>query len=247
MSDWIDKDIASMEMSDAEKNGLQFFRNFEKAIAKRRVETFVSGASWDPEVIPSFEQFATLMVEEEERSLPVIACAYADDLLKDMFLRELPRHVPGGPKDLVTGYGPLANFSSRVKLAFAFGWGSEDVLGELDLLRKLRNDISHKWRTSEFEAKLVDLVENRQSPIEAMLDDAKHFPNGLGELTRQQRLRVRLIWLLGRLTYECQLWVPALKASLRPFQVLYSGAPPKLLEAMSSLAISSTKRIQAGH
>ncbi|KAG9613495.1 hypothetical protein KCV01_g1152, partial [Aureobasidium melanogenum] len=217
VSDWFDKDIASMELSEPEKNGLQFFRNFEKAITKRRVETFVAEVSWDPEVIPAFEQFTSLMVEEDERSLAVIACAYADDLLKDMFLRELPRYVPGGPKDLVTGYGPLANFSSRVKLAFAFGWGSEDVLGELDLIRKLRNDISHKWRTSEFEAKLIDLVENRQSPIENMLDDAKHFPNGLGELTRQQRLR---------------LWVPALKARLRPFHVLYSDTPPKLLGAM---------------
>lgn len=245
MSDWLDNDIASMDLSDPEKNGLQFFRNFEKAIAKKRVETFVTEASWDPEVIPAFEQFTNLMVEEEERSLPVIACAYADDLLKDMFLRELPRHVPAGPKDLVTGYGPLANFSSRVKLAFAFGWGSEDVLGELDLIRKLRNEISHKWRTSEFEAKLVDLVENRQSPIENMLEDAKHFPNGLGELTRQQRLRVRLIWVLGRLTYESQLWVPALKARLRPFHVLYSDNPPKLLGAMSASAIWSTKRIQA--
>jgi hypothetical protein len=244
MTDRLDDDIAAMNLSAPEKDGLQFYRNFEQAIGKKRTEMFVAEASWDPEVIPAFEQFTALMVEEEERALAVIACAYADDLLKDMFLRELPRHIPGGHKDLVSGFGPLANFSSRVKLAFAFEWASQDVLAELDLLRKLRNDISHKWRTSEFEAKLVDLVENRQSPIEGMLDDARHFPNGLGEMSRQQRLRIRLVWLLGRLTYECQLWVPAVKARLRPLEVLYSDAPPALLGQMSALAIRATRRIK---
>lgn len=58
VSDWLDKDIASVDLSDPETSRLPFFRNVEKAMAKRRGDTFVPDATWSAEVISLFDQLA---------------------------------------------------------------------------------------------------------------------------------------------------------------------------------------------
>lgn len=99
-------------------------------------------------------------------------------------------------------------------MAFASGWLSNDVLAEVDHLRKVRNDVSHKWDMKVLELKLMQLIEQRQEKIEEFLGDGVHLPESFHHsLQPLQKLRVRLVWLLGRLTYETQLWVPALKAN----------------------------------
>lgn len=242
MSDFHDADIAAMKLSEGEKNGLQVYRNYSHSFEQERAKRFSDAAPEHPGAIADLSAIFKLMVIEEPRTLPVIACAYADDQLKEMFRREIPDGVPGGRNELLSGFGPLSRLSQRVQMAYAFGWLSTDVLIELDHLRKIRNDVSHKWDMKLLESKLTQLVDHRQQKIEEYLGDGVRLPEGFHEsLTPLEKLRVRLIWLLGRLTYEARLWVPAVKEKLVPSKVLYGPAAPRMLGKVAAVCLEATR------
>ncbi|BAQ79395.1 hypothetical protein [Pseudomonas sp. St29] len=242
MSDFHDPDIAAMKLSKAEKDGLQVYRNYSRAFEQDREKRFSASLDTDAQVIADLETVLALIAREEPRSLPVIACAFADDQLKAMFRREVPDGVPGGRSELLSGFGPLARLSQRVQMAYAFGWISKDILIEVDHLRKVRNDISHKWDLKVLESKLSVLVAQTQSPIEEHLGDGVRLPEDFHtSLQPMQKLRVRLIWLLGRLMYESHLWVPALKANLTPGNVLYGPNQPAMLSQVAAVCLAITR------
>lgn len=242
MSDFHDPDIAAMELSEGEKDGLQVYRNYSRAFEQDREKRFSASLNTNAQAITDLETVLMLIAKEEPRSLPVIACAFADDQLKAMYRREVPDGIPGGRNELLSGFGPLARLSQRVQMAYAFGWMSKDILIEIDHLRKVRNDISHKWDLKVLESKLSVLVSQTQSPIEEQLGDGVRLPKDFHvSLQPMQKLRVRLIWLLGRLMYESHLWVPALKANLTPSKVLYGPNQPAMLSQVSAACLAITR------
>lgn len=241
MTLFFDSDIAAMDLSEVEKNGLQVYRNYSRAFDEHRAKCFSDEARLEPSVVSSLTSILRLVATEEARTLPVIACAYADDQLKEMFRREIAEGVPGGRSELLSGFGPLARLSQRIQMAFAFGWMSKDVLVEIDHLRKLRNDISHKWDLELLETKMHELIENRQHKIEKYLGDGERLPENFHEsLSPIERLRVRLVWMLARVTYESHFWVPALKQNLVPNKVLYGNNRPAILSEISAACVSIT-------
>jgi hypothetical protein len=114
MSERWDDDIAAMNLTEFEKNGLQVYRNYNKAFERAKETRFAEII--DSEDIDTgrlttiFEHF----LSEDVRFLPVIACAFADELLKEMFIKWISADVPGGPKSLFTQYGPLSSLFHRI-------------------------------------------------------------------------------------------------------------------------------------
>lgn len=245
MSHAWDKDIAAMALSPGEKDGLQVFRNYSRAFEAKRIADFVSTCDAKEADLDDLKSLLAHSKTEEARTLPVIACAYADDLLKDMYSRELPSDLIGGRSQMLNGFGPLARLSQRIQTAHAFGWLSVDLLRELDLLRGLRNALSHKWDLRLLEEKLTDLISNRQFALEEQLADGIRLPRDFHEgLDQVQKFRVRLIWLMGRVRFETALWVPALKQQLKPSQALYGAPPPpKLLVGVSAVCLAATHEV----
>lgn len=90
MKNILDPDIAAMQLSDGEKWGLHLYRNYSRAFGEHRVKKFVEQASPFEAEVKLFGHVAALVVSEEPRVIPVIAAAYADDRLKEMFQREIP-------------------------------------------------------------------------------------------------------------------------------------------------------------
>lgn len=237
-----DPDIAVMALSPVEKNGLQVYRNYNRAFEEHRASAFVAEADKANKPLEPLPDILSFIAAEDVRSLPVLACAFIDDALKEMFRREIPDDTPGGRSELLTGFGPLSNLSQRIKIAYAFGWLSPDILKEVDLLRKIRNDISHNWNVQELDAKLEQLINDRQHPFEQYIGDGVRLPLNFHEgLMIHDKFRVRLIWILGRLHYEAFLWVPALKQLLAPYKVLYKKEPPALLKQVSALCLEKTR------
>jgi len=246
MTRYWDADIEAMDLSAEEKNGMQFYRNFSTAIESRRTEELIARLNESAPPLDELEKVTTLMVREQPLSLSVVACAYADDLLKQMYKREIPASVPGGRNELLNGFGPLSRLAQRLQVAYAFGWMAPDILIELDLLRRIRNDISHKWDMDQLQLRLQALAEEEQHPLEKHLGDGTHFPKGFHEsLSVLAKFRVRLVWLLGRAFYESHYFVPAVKLRLDPQSVLYSGTPPTLLGKMAGICVKSTRAIVA--
>jgi len=244
MNKTLDLDIAAMKLSDGEKWGLQVYRNYSRAFGEHRVKKFVEQASPFEAEVKLFEQVVALVVSEEARIIPVIAAAYADERLEEMFKREIPDDVPGGRSALMSGFGPLARLSQRIQLAFAFGWLSKDLLVEFDHIRKVRNDLSHKWDIELLERRMKELIEEKQTPIEEQLGDGLRLPENFhSSMQPQDRFRVRAIWMLGRLTYETRLWVPALKADIAPEEALYGPNAPVMLRSIAVISVEATKKI----
>lgn len=244
MNRTLDPDVAAMNLSEGEKWGLHVYRNYSRAFIERRVKMFVENASSFAAEVDLFEQVTTLVVSEEPRVVPVIASSYADDRLQEMFKREIPEGVPGGRSALLSGFGPLARLSQRLQMAFAFGWLSKDLLIEFDHLRKIRNDLSHKWDIALLEGRMNELIEEKQHPIEEQLGDGVRLPQNFHEtMSPVDRFRVRIIWMLGRLTYETRLWVPALNAGITPNDALYGPNQPVMLRAIAAISLNATKAI----
>lgn len=240
----LDLDIASTKLSDGEKWGLQVYRNYSRAFGENRVKLFVERAEPFETEVKLFEKVAALVVSEEVRVVPVIAAAYADDRLEEMFKREIPEGVTGGRGALMSGFGPLARFSQRIQMAFAFGWLSKDLLIEFDHIRKIRNELSHKWDVELLEQRMKELIEEKQMPFEEQLGDGVHLPENFhASMQPLDRFRVRVIWMLGRLTYETRLWVPALKAGIAPQDALYGPNAPLMLRAISAASVALTKTV----
>lgn len=244
MSNTLDQDIATMTLSDGEKWGLQVYRNYSRAFGVHRVKRFIEQASPFDTEVQLFEKVAALVVSEEARVIPVIVAAYADDRLEEMFKREIPDNVPGGRSALMSGFGPLARLSQRIQMAFAFGWLSKDLLIEFDHIRKIRNDLSHKWDIELLEQRMKELIEEKQTPFEEELGDGVRLPENFHESMQPlDRFRVRTIWMLGRLTYETRLWVPAVKAGIAPEEALYGPNSPIMLRSIASISVEFTKVI----
>lgn len=233
-------------MLEAEKAGLQVFRNYSKAFEQHRARKFAEDVDQVDFPLVDFAALCKLIVSEQERFVPVVACAYADDLLKAMYQREIPRSVPGGRGEMLSGLGPLSALAQRIQVAYAFSWLSEDILEELNHLRKLRNDISHRWDVAVLKERLNALIHERQRPIEQALADGVRLPKEFHkELDPMQRFRVRILWVMGRLTYETRWWVPAVKAKLDPVEALYGSLKPSLLAKVADVCVEATKDVCA--
>ncbi|MDZ7735021.1 MAG: hypothetical protein U5P41_01900 [Gammaproteobacteria bacterium] len=101
MTEQWDDDIAALDLTDIEKNGLQMFRNYSGAFDKHQQKLLVvelNRTKWD---ISPLSEVITLLVNEEPRTLPIISCAFADDQLKAMYQREISEGVPGGHSFIV--------------------------------------------------------------------------------------------------------------------------------------------------
>lgn len=78
---------------------------------------------------------------ESDRSAALLAAALLDAQLESLFRARLKYH-----QDRLLGFdGPLATFSTRIKVARALGWIDEEVESDLDLIRNIRNRFAHSF------------------------------------------------------------------------------------------------------
>ena len=241
--DW-DPDIATLKLSDVEKNGLQVHRNYSRAFEKHRNKDFAAEVDKLGVDLDQLRRIHALILKEDPRFLAVIVSAFVDEQLDQMFRREIPQNIPGGRSTLFSGFGPLSRYSQRIQVAYAFDWLSRDLLTDADKLRKLRNDVSHNWNIGDLTQKLSDFISTSMSPIEAQLDDGTRLPKEFQKALDEIALfRVRLIWVVGRLYYECFLFPRALKERLKPETALYGVDHPQLLTKVAGQCVEVTKSV----
>ncbi|MEE1610554.1 hypothetical protein [Microvirga sp. CF3016] len=240
--DWFDTDIAGMDLGYGEKAGLQIYRNYTRSFETFAIKRFIETLDLEPLDLTDFQRLVDLIMSEEARYLPVIVCAFADDLLKEVFKSILPDSVPGGKKNMLSGYGPLSDLAKRIQLASAFSVLSHDLMVDLDYLRSARNSIAHSWDTNRLgdilqQGRLADI-----HSVEELLIERQKLADGLTPLVA---FRVRLIWIAGRLVYEAAAYNRAKQARLRPEQALYGKPTPKWLSEIAGIALIATQKMAA--
>ncbi|MFT0139536.1 hypothetical protein ACEK07_35335 [Alcanivoracaceae bacterium MT1] len=247
MSEW-DEDIAALDISDVEKNGLQVYRNYTKAFERDQAQKFSTKVNAGSHDVSRLDKVCDAIASDDERLLPVIACAFADEALDEMYKREIPKGIPGGRDSLFSGYGPFSSLSKRIQVACAFGWMSEDILKDMDSLRKVRNKFSHLWDHESLSGYAEQAPTSYITPIETMFKEHEEqlLLSGVESLDAVGRLRIRIIWLLGRLFYEALLYPQAIKQRLRPYVVLYGEYHPELLSQVSGVCSEYTRKVLRG-
>src|SRR5437660_1471779 len=92
------------------------------------------------------------LLKESDAGCITLGCAVLDSSLaslhrKFISLNTADKMGKGSSEkfidDLITGYAPLANFSARIKLAFAYGLIVEADYKCLEVVRELRNEAAH--------------------------------------------------------------------------------------------------------
>lgn len=244
MHEW-DDDIAELDMSDVEKNGLQVYRNYTKAFERDQAKKFAIAVNSECHDVSRFKKVCDAIASDDERLVPVIACAFADEVLDEMYKREVPNGIPGGRDSLFSGYGPFSSLSKRIQVAYAFGWVSEDILKDMDSLRKVRNKFSHIWDHESLSGYAEQAPISNITPIETMFKghEERLLLAGVENLTPLGRFRIRTIWLLGRLYYESLLYPRALKRRLQPYVVLYGEHQPDLLSQIAGVCSEFTRKV----
>lgn len=237
-------DIRALELGYGEKSGLQIYRNYTKAFEGEAIKRFRLALAERSGDYAALVRLTSLLVIEDIRLLPIIVCGYADDILKSLFKSAIPDDVPGGKADMLSGYGPLSDLSKRIRLAHAFGVLSADLMEALDRVRSVRNRISHDWDLSKIQdfhltGRIAELP-----AVEAMLAErAEAFPELAAEFDPESAFRIRLVWLMGRLSYEASLYHAAKLGGLDPFQALYANGGTAWLSQVSQTCMAATRTI----
>lgn len=241
---WFDPDIRELSLGYGEKSGLQIYRNYTRAFEGDAIKRFRAALSERPADYNDLEKVTQLLATEDIRFLPIIACGYADDALKGVFKLIIPDNVPGGKTDMLGGYGPLSDLSKRIKLAHAFDVLSADLMEAIDRVRSARNRISHDWDLTKIEEFHLTGRISELPAIEAMLAErVRDFPELAVDFDPQSAFRIRLIWLMGRLSYEASLYHAAKLGGLNPFRALYADGGTPWLSQVSKTCMEGTRAV----
>lgn len=242
--EWIDEDLRSSGLSHAEQSGLQVYRNYSNSFERFAVQHFQQNLSEKKADLEGLRQLNKLLTTEDIRFLPIIVCSYADEMLLQAFKAVLPDGIPGGRNEMLGGFGPLSDLSKRIRMAYAFDVFSADLMLEIDKIRKLRNRISHDWNIKSIEETIRDIATVNLLTMEQLIEG---FKDRLGsdriDVNDEARLRICLIWLSGRLTYEAIAYHKAKELRVPPQRALYESPGTHLLRAISSVCATHTNEI----
>jgi hypothetical protein len=233
----LDSDIAAQKWGIGQKTMVQMYRDFQRGNGK----LFVAEINTEEHSLEDLKKVAQLLEQEEARALPIIFCAYIDDVLLEMYRREIPNDIPGGKSALFGAYGPFSDLSGRLKLAYCFQLIAPDLIHDIDIIRKVRNDLSHNWDTRILANYFSTAPVTRMNYVEKFLDDYGVYE----QLSDLGKVRLRLIWIAARTTYESKYYYKAIKRTLDPVLTLYTDNKPNLLEKIAHVAWHSSHRLAA--
>lgn len=86
---------------------------------------------------------------ESDRAAALLAVAFLDDQLKQVLQTVLVDDAKV-QKRLFGVYGPLGTFSARADMAYALGYLSRSVYGDLEVIRRSRNNFAHAASVIDF-------------------------------------------------------------------------------------------------
>jgi len=237
-----DEDIAALDMSDFEKNGLQVYRDYTKKFTEAREKQFAKGIDESPPDCTELGEVVSLILKEDIRFVPVVACAFADEELKRMFNTFLRDGIPGGKKALLGRFGPISSLYARIQFAHAFDMLNSDILLPLDKLREQRNRLSHTWNSTllaDFFKDPLPQMEGLEEALSAKATKVTIDPVKFPEAA----LRIRSMWILTRVYYESRYYPLAKLAGLQPDRALYGPNHPACLGKICLFPLSSSQMV----
>ncbi len=128
------------------------------------------------ERIEEFQDFRISLTSESDRGSVLMAAAFIEDkitqLLENFIINDKKIR-----KKIFEGSGALATFSSKIDMAFLLGLIPKNILNDLHILRKIRNDFAHNAKSITFK---TDYIKDRCNALQvvskvALRDDSKAY------------------------------------------------------------------------
>jgi hypothetical protein len=158
----LDQDIKDWPLTEPEKQEMQGWRNLKRAYDYKISEMLQNELDREPFDLTPLKKVIRLVQKEDVRSLPVIACGFADSELEEMFKEIVSSDVSGGRRDFMGAYGPVSSLANKLKLSQVFKMIASNIILDLESLRQIRNRIAHDWDVESLksfteEKKIADL------------------------------------------------------------------------------------------
>lgn len=136
-----------------------------------------------------FKIFAKQLKEESNRGMVLVGVSYIEYNLEAILTKALIGSS-SHKKNLFNISGPLNTFSTKTSLAYSLGLITWDTFNDLNIIRKIRNELGHSWESVDFESQkmnnIINQLNNRDKFLypnrEALINKISHI---LGELSNQ--------------------------------------------------------------
>lgn len=91
-----------------------------------------------------------ILAKQNDTPYVIVAGTALEDLLERALLVNM-RDLPNTLYDQIfTGYGPLSGFAAKIKIAYAFKIMDDDLVGDFNAVRTIRNAFAHARESIQF-------------------------------------------------------------------------------------------------
>ena len=99
-------------------------------------------------------QFRRTISTETDRGCVLMVSSFLENELERVLVNKLVGDT-SFKKELFSYNGPLGSFSSKIRLSYSLGIISKDIMKNLDLIRKIRNEFGHDYKPITFESSKI--------------------------------------------------------------------------------------------
>lgn len=183
------RDLVEVEEVDriAAREFLQDVLNekFDRARVKSR---------FDNDIAAEAEELSSFLVGSDTRTFAILAVSFLEDTLKLNFVEKWSVEKQKQHDAFFGSNGPLSTFSQRTLIACALSWWPENLMREIDALRRIRNELAHNHRVhSLLEEPLLSWASSLEERERAWdIDKAPYYKEAYARSDKETKLRMRI-------------------------------------------------------
>lgn len=192
------------------------------------------------DIVPFYEG----LLLESERSMGILAFAFIESQIDDLFRQNLNPNVQGGIESILGPNGILDTIGSRITMLHALSWIADQTQHNLKLLARIRNRFAHSHKVLTFDDKIIDGLLSSISKHDEGL--AQHYPDEYSvPLLKKHVFLVRSLMTLFSFYVEATLMPAALRSGMGPFEAIRAGFDrwPVHLQDATASCIGAVRRV----
>lgn len=122
--------------------------------------------------IEKWNEAAHAFHNESDRGAALLAGSFVEHSLGTYLRSKMVN--PEKANELFDGAGPLATFSQRIAIGYAFGFLPEEQKIDLELIRRIRNHFAHHPMETSFQ---TSEIQQRASQLSTFSNDTDYWPS----------------------------------------------------------------------
>jgi len=154
-------------------------------VSADRSSGLIESARSRDDTMDDYNRLLATLEHLDERGLVLTLAAFAEECLGALLSAFMLRNKAA--EKLLEGFNaPLGTLSARIQASFALGLITDEQYGDLERLRRTRNEFAHSWRAISLDNQKLSML----------IDGIAYCPYSPFPPTRKAKLQVSLSWLL---------------------------------------------------